>query len=387
MLKKPAYILLFIYGLLIPKISALLMIFYGSYKFLSNARRIFHYFIIEIILLTCFLVSYYWISITYGFYTIENLFFFSFLSISSYAFGATIDLKTINILHLFLIFFIGLMIVVSISTYQTYFTGNIDQALEARVVYNMWSGHEENSPVYGAYVLLSMSLLCLIFLKKVSLYEKIIISILVIFSIIVLLAFQSRGPFLSATIIFLVAYFYLKRYQNITLVNIKYLVPVLLVLSVLYFSFENEILSNKLVEGYSKRIEKKGMKSARYEVWMKGLEGLYEEPFGGKAISLKVGSYTAEFVHNMWLDINFKSGIIPLIFILLFIFKHTKYITYLFSKANQNKENIYFIIIGLGILFPTFFEPMMDASFIYISLIAFYLALLKNFYYFKKGIL
>ncbi len=383
---KFTYLVILTYSLLIPKISAFLFILFGLYKFFTNTYKIISLYLIEIFLLFCFLSSYYIFGILYGFYSLENLIFFTFLGITGYIIGATLNLSSIKVFHIFLIITLGLAFYSFISTYQTYFSGNLNKALLNRTVYSIWDGVERNSPVFGAYGLFSLSFIIVLFLKQVNKYEKTLLLISIIFMIIMLILFQSRGPFLSAAIIFVLAYLYLKKYQNISLFKIKHLLISFVFIPILFFYFEDSIMSTTLISAYQERIEVVGAKSARFELWALGIEALFTQPFGGKEVLLKVGNYKSSLVHNTWLDISYATGIIPLLFILLFIFKHIRYIKFLFSKSQQCNDNIYFVVIGLAILLPTFFEPMVDASYIFISFIAFYLAFLKNYYYFKKGI-
>jgi hypothetical protein len=324
--------------------------------------------------------------ISYSFYTIENLIFFSLLAISGYIVGATINLKFTKVLHIFLVIVSGLLFYSFISTYQTYFTGNLEYALMSRTVNSMWDGAEKNSPVFGSYGLLALSFLIVLFLNKIDKYEKALILFWIILSIIMLIAFQSRGPFLSAILIFIFSYLYLKRYYKIKILKKRYLIISLLFIFFIFIYFENIINASSLITKYIDRINNIGTESARFELWEQGIHALFNQPFGGKEYILQVGHYKSFLIHNTWLDINYATGIIPLLFILLFIFKHIRYIKSLFSKSQTQDDHIYFIIIGLAILLPTFFEPMIDASYIFLSLLGFYLALLKNYYFFKRRI-
>jgi hypothetical protein len=131
------------------------------------------------------------------------------------------------------------------------------------------------------------------------------------------------------------------------------------------------------------RMDKMGTESARFELWKQGIDSLFVYPFGGKEYPLQVDNYRSSFVHNTWLDIGYTAGVIPLIFIFLFILKHLRYILALFLKLKNYDDSLHFITIGLAIFIPTFFEPMMEASYVFISFLAFYFALLKNYYYFQ----
>lgn len=368
----------FIYTLSIPQISAFFVLLLGFYKLLANSKRLFKYFGVEFLLLAFFLIVYYYVGVFYGYYTVNNFFFNVMLNLSIYIIASTIDLRKIQAETIFLVLFSGLVIYAALSTFTTYFNGDLQEALMAREVNDFWTGRTKNSPTYGAYMSVPLSLGVTVVFLKTHKIEKVIIWSFLLVSVTMLFLFQSRGPFLSGAIIFFLTYWYLHRFQNIKLLN-KKRIFLLSMIAIIMISF-TDFSKNEVFEAYGERLEKVGAESARYEAWVLGIESLYEYPLGGKEKELKIGNYTAGYVHNMWLDVGYSMGTLPLFLLVLFIAKHLKYLKVLFLQSEEYKCKLYFFIIGLGLLLPTIFEPMMEGSFLYLSLIIFYLSLLKNFY-------
>ncbi len=274
---------------------------------------------------------------------------------------------------------LGIMTFTTISVYQTYLTGNLEVALMDRVVIDMWTGAIANSPVFGAYVLTSLTLFPLLLLKTTSKFEKIIIFVLILLGIVILVLFQSRGPFASAFIIISFIIIYIKKIHKFRIISAKLLILGLIIAGTIFYILGND--SNKVTQSYADRLETKGTDSARYGLWIMGLQGLYKYPLGGKDYDLipEGGNHRHSHLHNMWLDMNYEVGILPLIFLLIFIFKHKKYFK-VFKEKGEINTKIYLLAFLFALLLPTFFEPMINASFIFVALISFILALLKNYY-------
>ena len=198
--KKSLYVILFLYGLMIPQVSFLSVTLYGLYKLFFNYTKILKNYSLQIVVLVFFTVSYYGIA---GYHEIgpnqinKSLLLF----VMVYIIGLSINLNNYKITHILLSLIFGLSLFVFASVYFTYFTENITRALADRDVINIWSGEILNSPIFGAYALLALSLLPTVFLSILKVKMKLFIMTLILMSVMALVLFQSRGPFISSVII------------------------------------------------------------------------------------------------------------------------------------------------------------------------------------------
>lgn len=370
------YLVLFLYGLFIPQISSLVLLIYASYQFFLNVNKIFKIYLLQIVLLAFFIASHYTIAYLYGFLDsiypiVQNLLVF----IAVYIVGASIDLNKNNLVNIIIVLIIGIMTFSFSSVYITYFTGNFEMALMQRGVTSIWSGVFTNSPVVGAFTLLSLSLIPLLFIRTLEIKMKLLILILLGLSLVILFLFQSRGPFLSAAIILITSYIYLYRSFQIVLFKTKYFFLIAIVLILVIIMFSHNIFLNETLDAYQNRMERMGVESDRYRTWLIGLKGMFLFPFGGRAY--QIGG--VHFLHNMYLDLDYISGILPLVFLLLFFISHLDDIKILSrNKINVNEKLILFIF-GFSTFLPTIFEPIMQASPTFFTFHVFFLALLRNY--------
>jgi len=341
------YLVLFSYGLIIPKISSLVLIIYASYNFFLNVNKIFKSYFLQIVLLAFFITSYYIIAYLHGFMDknqdgmyqiLQGLFLFT----SAYIVGASIDLNKNHLVNIIIVLIIGIMTFSFSSVYTTYFTGNFEMALLQRGITSIWNGSFMNSPAIGAFTLLSLSLMPLLFIETIEIKMKVLILILIGLSLVILFLFQSRGPFLSAAIILITSYIYLYRSFQIVLFKTKYFLLIAILLTLIIIVFSHNIFLNETLDAYQNRIESMGVESDRYRTWLIGLKGLFLFPFGGKAYH--IGG--VQYLHNMYLDLDYISGILPLVFLLLFFISHLNDIKILSrKKININEKLILFIFI------------------------------------------
>ena len=371
--KKSLYVILFLYGLMIPQVSFLSVTLYGLYKLFFNYTKILKNYSLQIVVLVFFTVSYYGIA---GYHEIgpnqinKSLLLF----VMVYIIGLSINLNNYKITHILLSLIFGLSLFVFASVYFTYFTENITRALADRDVINIWSGEILNSPIFGAYTLLALSLLPTVFLSILKVKMKLFIMTLILMSIMALVLFQSRGPFISSVIIYMFSFFYLKYIFQINLFQIKSLIFIFLFFTIFIYYAEDGLFFVEAIDAYLELIENKGMDSGRYYAWMMGLQSLFSYPLGGREYDIGGLSH----VHNMYLDIHYTSGLLPLSFLFMFMASHLKSFLVLIRKG-EVKDKLFLVCFGLGLLLPTFFEPIMEASITFFSFLVFYLALLKNY--------
>jgi hypothetical protein len=94
--------------------------------------------------------------------------------------------------------------------------------------------------------------------------------------------------------------------------------------------------------------------------WQLAFNGLFQYPLGGAKTRL-----TSLYAHNLWLDVGWKAGVIPLI--PLFIFT-CRYIISVWRINNKKYYPLFFrsliICVCLGFLLSFSVEPVMDGMFV-----------------------
>lgn len=105
------------------------------------------------------------------------------------------------------------------------------------------------------------------------------------------------------------------------------------------------------------RFDAEGLTTARYSQWALVLTGLMEHPFGGRAIPL-----TENYAHNMWLDIAWDAGIIPLVLMLVFHLSHARAIRSALSSIQPLDTRLLLGGLGSGLLVIAMAEPVMLMS-------------------------
>lgn len=99
----------------------------------------------------------------------------------------------------------------------------------------------------------------------------------------------------------------------------------------------------------------------RTKGWQLVFNGLFQYPFGGAKTKL----YKSNYAHNLWLEVGFLAGIIPLIPLIIFSYRNV----ILIWEINKKKYYSAFyrsliICVFLGFLLSFFVEPVMEGLFI-----------------------
>lgn len=93
--------------------------------------------------------------------------------------------------------------------------------------------------------------------------------------------------------------------------------------------------------------------------WGYAIDGLFKYPLGGRYAFI-AGTYA----HNLWLDVGFSVGIIPLIFLLILTYRFIKNLVYLTGmKFYPVSFRMLMLCLSVGFIFSFLIEPVMYGAF------------------------
>lgn len=240
----------------------------------------------------------------------------------------------------------------------------------------LWSEAQEISATgLGSYFALNMAAIGLINIKRTTKFERwitILVAILFILSLICVFRLGSRTQLIIAFVSLLGTYLLnIKQYS--LLKNIFYSA---LFIGGAYYLFQNIDEGSDLMRFYSDRLnsDEHGIATAggRLGRWAQGLESILSEPFGWELSRFG-------YAHNLWLDVARLSGIIPLLFLILFTISSFKIWFKSFEMLDDNaylKNYIVMIFISILLIFTV--EPVMDGLYLLFLLFCLFIGLLKG---------
>lgn len=241
---------------------------------------------------------------------------------------------------------------------KTYFMTNGNLGIPGfRVTYDLWSGNLLNATNFNSFLSFSITLAPVIFfkIKKLSMILK--YSLIFCFIVGTVEAFWlGNRTALLLIIISLIATCILewKKIKNIKF--IIFFVGVLIVMFTIYFLNVFNIATLLLNSPVFQRVGGSNSGSdPRFEAWQTALIGLFDFPMGGKLTNINLN-----YVHNLWLDVGYNTGVIPL-FLLIMFTTFSLLSIYKFIKNNYSDE-VNILVIGFMVAFFVTFtlEPIIN---------------------------
>lgn len=240
-----------------------------------------------------------------------------------------------------------------------------------RAVPSFWNGGLVNGPIVGIFFSLSICLFAMVY-SRINWFVKACFLALALAGVFCNLMLQNRSPiyagvlsFSLATLLY-AARMQLTRKKLVILIVLFCLLPLNLFL--LDFSETKSLLDNPFME----RLISEGLETPRYELWYKGVVGLFEYPMGGARTDFSPYDYA----HNLWLDVGWYVGWMPM---LLLLFIQLKHVPYLLRLARRRPDQAYGVIgISVSFLVAMMVEPTLIASYTYVTLFFFFIGYLKG---------
>jgi O-antigen ligase len=253
--------------------------------------------------------------------------------------------------------------------------------MQERNVRLFWTPKEEvtSATIIGGYFAVNLALLPILFAQKVSKEEKrlalfsIFLFAIAIFSILNM----SNRTGLLIIVGSMVAFIFIpqKNRFRYSIAFVLFLIALVIIYLINTWGirswFENTLFFHRISQT---SIYEEG---SRFITWGKASRAIFEHPFGiPPNFRFNLGS---NFAHNLWLDVGLKTGILPLIPLLIFT------ISLLFSmvKVVLNRKYLIFLrvliaVTGIAFYVTFFLEPVMEGFFIMFLLYCFYFGIVEG---------
>jgi len=393
--------LLFITGLQIPRISTLTTILLlvlpivdklmGWQLFSLNKSLLKQTkFIQPLLILTLFCIVY-WTTINdYGFLDKETSSLSIFTSImrvlSFYIVGFSINYSRLPAYPyntiIVMTFFVGSTIFYSVLSVLK--TLQIRPSLlEQRQYLDYWTDKEWPATGVGDFLCLGLLYIVVVFYgykyRKESqifyIFFVFVSAIFVFFSFNITILLQNRLALMGTAISFVTIGFLLQFGSKLKFITLPLFVGLFAIVSVGVNMLEM-ILSTVLAQlgVFNKRFLSQGTESGRFDNYQVALEKIWQYPFGGREFNLP----SSKWVHNLWLDVAYDAGLLPMFLLLLYFILH---INCLFKILNSDLPKIvivYFTTLSIGILFNMSLGPIIQGSVFEFGMTCFFLGIVAR---------
>lgn len=248
-----------------------------------------------------------------------------------------------------------------------------------RNVINFWGSGFMSATALTAFLSLSLVSLTAVFIKDIA--KPIRIILLFLFTASAYAAFQtsSRTGVLLIAISLFITIFFKEKMNTKRIIRIFLFLGIIVILAFLYlsdaFGIKSYIESSLLYE----RLVTSDTDMSRTDAWISVISNLTRYPLGGKGVDLSVG-----YAHNMWLDVAYEGGFLPLIILLAFSIMALFTIVRMF----RDKNPLYFkkIVALMLTAFVTIFmlEPVLEGLTAYFMFFCFLLGGVYKINYLNK---
>lgn len=389
-------------NLYVPKISTLcvpIIFALGAISFVFDKHPIIkirksskstRLFLTALILITFFSFIYFETVHSYNFIDDTSSLIYMIAVPLSYFVGYSLDYVRLpywpkNLMFISLFLICGGVAFVFLSIIQLNNASFTDFIIQNRRVPSFWGLNSEaiNGPTLDLYNILGISLVSILLFgwsKKSDISHKLVFVLALstfLMSLYSSISLLGRTPIIALIIsgttstIFIINKAHFKN---------KFILILVLILATLIFisSYEqlfpqisNYFLENNLLT----RFEKMGLESGRYELWRTVLTNMFRYPFGERKILLPSGD---NYAHNLWLDVAYDAGIIPMFLLIWF---HVLHIHPFYKVLSAELPKLLLILlISLGVAFIIGFigTPVIQGSRYYFATSCFFLGLVAK---------
>lgn len=380
-----AYILLlsvFLYGTGIPNLSLVCFFLCFPVIFFLKNKTVTVSFLFDSSLVFLFGFLYYTMSLFYGitsdvdWFENKTVFLIGNMALA-YIIGFFLA-QNVTKVNVVIVAMVGGIIsfgLLSIGMYALNHFGDVvssDFMIAERAVPSFWTGGIVNGPIIGIYLSLGICLVTMIYSRIHFLYKCLFIAFAVACGFFNLML-QNRSPIYAG--IFALALATILYLPKLKLSRKKLFGALLLVClaPVLLLFIDQSGVIGFLDAPFLERFKNEGFETPRYELWYKGVQGLLEFPMGGA----KTDFSPFKYAHNLWLDVGWYVGLIPM-FLLLFI--QMKHLVYLYRFIKRHPDQSHGAIgITASFLVAMMVEPTLIASYTYITLFFFFIGYIKGY--------
>jgi hypothetical protein len=329
----------------------------------------------------------------YGYTDIASAVKYIIYIVGMYAIGFAVGkrnkpLSSYGILWMMLAPVIGSVLFSFLCVYRVLSGGNVLE-IAKRAVPSFWTGGE---PIVGtglgALASLGICLAPIIFLssregmEKTKYYSfKLIVLLLVLMGSVANLALQNRGPFVALVISFISALCIVFLFGKKSFYYVlKFAIVLSLIVLLVWVIIPPDILSQFTI---FKRFAQRGLETTgRSTAWLLMMKGIFSSFTGGRFVDIHL-----DYVHNLWLDVAYDTGIVPFTLLLIFHGSHLSRFIKLFKSSLSLTMALTIICLSVSFLATFFIEPSLNFSPMYFATSCFFLGLvLRISNYITEGI-
>jgi len=378
---------LLVLGLNVPKVSVLAVLAALGVVFVRWKGDIVYGFPARCSLLLIFSLTYYVTMYFYDFKDLTDVIINPLFITSAYALGFSITRTNTpdwpsGLVWIVLAMVSGFVAFSFLSVYTAMSSGHGTDIL-FRSAPNYWKASESiNGPILGLFASLGLSLAPVLFLSTGEPFpgrRRLVlliaaVSLLVGAGLYVNVSLQNRSPFVALLLSFLLSayyYFFIRRISpKHKARTVMSMILFLCVAAYLFVSSGYDYSQFSLVG----RFEVKGLETDRFGAWMYMLRALPDNLAGGRVVYIG----NIDYVHDLWLDVVYDAGIIPVIFLLLFHALHVKSFADVFRADIPLLLALVILSVSVSFLVGFIGEPVLQGSVIYFSASCFLLGLVSR---------
>ena len=378
---------LLVLGLNVPKVSVLVVLAALGVVFVRWKGDIVYGFPARCSLLLIFSLTYYVTMYFYDFKDLTDVIINPLFITSAYALGFSITRTNTpdwpaGLVWIVLAMVSGFVAFSFLSVYTAMSSGHGTDIL-FRSAPNYWKASESiNGPILGLFASLGLSLAPVLFLSTGEPFpgrRRLVlliaaVSLLVGAGLYVNVSLQNRSPFIALLLSFLLSayyYFFIRRISSKHKTRtVMSMILFLCVAAYLFVSSGYDYSRFSIVS----RFEVQGLETGRFDAWMYFLKALPDNLFGGRLVYLG----GLRYVHNLWLDVAYDAGILPMIFLLVFHSMHIRNFRDVLHARLPLLVILVIVSVGVSFLVGFAVEPALQGSVIYFSASCFFLGLVRR---------
>ncbi|MDF2678904.1 MAG: hypothetical protein K0R47_94 [Brevibacillus sp.] len=381
-----AYILLlsvFLYGTSIPNLSLICLILCFPVIFFLQHKRVTVSFLIDASLVFLFAFLYYTMSVLFEITAdddwLESKMMFLIVNMTmAYTIGYFLAQNMKKLSAVIAVTVGGLFTYGLLSTAKFVLDHFGDVAsnnylIAERAVPSFWNGGIVNGPIIGIFFSLGICLISMVY-SRINWFVKGCFLALALSSVFFNLMLQNRSPIYAGVLSFSLATLMYATQMKLTHKKLVILIIVVCLLPLNLFFIDFSETKSLLDNPFMERLISEGFDTPRYELWYKGVLGLFEYPMGGA----KTDFSPYDYAHNLWLDVGWYVGWVPMLLLLFIQLKHVPYlIRFVRTRPNQS-----YGVIGISVSFlvAMMVEPTLIASYTYVTLFFFFIGYMKGFH-------
>lgn len=235
---------------------------------------------------------------------------------------------------------------------------------EKRIAVDVWRNEIISVTCEGMYFTFTTSMAIGSWFIKCKPIYKILLIIPFVLSLVATVAFSNRTLLYVSAILLIIGFIRSMASKEIPFRKKMRTVIIILVAAVIIiFVFATDLFGLTTIVQDSNiwqrlmDVESDG----RVQIWQSFFEQCVSHPFGGQTIQL---ANEASYTHNLWLDVYYKTGLIPFVAIIIYTVR-VIYQLFKLQKINDSKFSkikAIFIFIYIGVIINFSVEPVFDGN-------------------------